>query len=236
MELCPDMNLSATLHRAGVVVSAGVVSSDAVARLRAGFCSTLPERAGARSFDVPNGVGDLIGVHGAMGALAAKLGGRPARPVRVLFFDKTPGSNWAVPWHQDRTIAVKERRDSDGYGPWSCKGGIVHVEPPVSILEAMLALRLFVDDCGEEDGPLEIAIGSHRHGRVPVRDVSDIARELAIFTATGNAGDVLAMKSLAIYRSMRAISPTRRGTLHVDYALVDLPAPLEWALSSGRSR
>jgi hypothetical protein len=225
------MNPSATFDRAGVVVSAGVAPDDAVARLRAHFHGTMPERPGARRFDVPNGVGDLIGVHGAMGVLAAQLAGRPARPVRVLFFDKTPGANWAVPWHQDRTIAVKERRDIDGYGSWSRKGGIVHVEPPVSILEGMLALRLFVDDCGEEDGPLEVAIGSHRYGRVPVRDVSDIAAKSAVFTATGKAGDVLAMKSLAIHRSKRAISPSRRGTLHVDYALVGLPAPLEWALA-----
>ena len=166
-----------------------------------------------------------------MGVLAAKLGGRPAKPVRVLFFAKTPGANWAVPWHQDRTIAVKERRDVDGYGPWSRKGGIVHVEPPVALLERMLALRLFVDDCGENDGPLEVAIGSHRLGRVPSGDVPHIAANSSVFTATGRAGDVLAMKALAVHRSKRAIAPSRRGTLHVDYALVDLPAPLEWALA-----
>jgi Phytanoyl-CoA dioxygenase (PhyH) len=225
------MNPSATLDQAGAVVSEGVVSDDAVSRLRKEFQGTTPERAGVRSFDVPSGLGDLIGPHGAMGALAAKLAGRPARPVRVLFFDKTPVSNWAVPWHQDRTIAVKERRDIDGYGPWSRKGGIVHVEPPVPILEGMLALRLFVDDCGVEDGPLEVAIGSHRRGRVPVREVCDIAAKSAIFTATGKAGDVLAIKALAIHRSKRAVSPSRRGTLHVDYALVDVPELLEWAFA-----
>jgi hypothetical protein len=230
-KVVPGMNPSATLNQSGVIVSAGVVPDDAVTRLRAGFRSTMPERAGARSFEVSGGVGELIGVHGAMGVLAAKLAGLPARPVRVLFFDKTLGANWAVPWHQDRTIAVKERKDIDGYGPWSRKGGIVHVEPPVSILEGMLALRLFVDDCGQDDGPLEVAIGSHRHGRVPAGDVADIAGKSTIFTATGRAGDVLAMKSLAIHRSKRAISPSRRGTLHVDYALVDLPPPLEWVLA-----
>jgi ectoine hydroxylase-related dioxygenase (phytanoyl-CoA dioxygenase family) len=199
--------------------------------LRAEFRGTVHNRTGARNFDVSKRVGELIGVDGAMGALAAKLAAGSARPVRMLFFEKTPSGNWAVPWHQDRTIAVKERIDIAGYGPWSSKGGVLHVEPPISILQGMLALRLFVDDCVEDDGPLEVAVGSHRYGRVPASEASDIARKSDIFTATGRAGDVLAMKSLAIHRAERAALPTRRGTLHVDYAVVDLPAPLEWALA-----
>jgi hypothetical protein len=225
------MNFSTTLDQTGVAAVEAVLTDAAVSRLRAEFHGTTQERAGARSFEVSHGVGELVGRHGAIGALAAKLAGRPARPVRVLFFEKTPSSNWALPWHQDRTIAVKQQTDVDGYGPWSSKGGIVHVEPPVSILQGMFALRIFVDDCGENDGPLEVAIASHRYGRVPVRDVSEIAGRSGVFTATGRAGDVLAMKSLAIHRSKRATSPTRRGTLHIDYALVDLPASLEWALA-----
>src|SRR5204863_4815236 len=32
--------------------------------------------------------------------------GRPAFPVRALFFDKTQRANWRVSWHQDWMIAV----------------------------------------------------------------------------------------------------------------------------------
>ena len=28
--------------------------------------------------------------------------------VRVLFFDKPPGQTWALPWHKDLTIAVRD--------------------------------------------------------------------------------------------------------------------------------
>ena len=45
------------------------------------------------------------------------------RPVRVLYFDKNPDANWAVPWHQDRTIAVAQRIDVPGYDMWSVKAG-----------------------------------------------------------------------------------------------------------------
>src|SRR5687767_10714450 len=51
--------------------------------------------------------------------------------VRAILFDKTPDANWKVAWHQDATIAVRERRDVAGFYPWSVKGGIPHVQPPV---------------------------------------------------------------------------------------------------------
>ena len=49
--------------------------------------------------------------------LARALLGSSARPVKVTVFDKTPAANWKVPWHQDLTIAVRERRDAEGSAP-----------------------------------------------------------------------------------------------------------------------
>ncbi len=40
-------------------------------------------------------------------------------PVRGILFYKIPDANWKVPWHQDVTIAVQERVDAEGFGPWS---------------------------------------------------------------------------------------------------------------------
>lgn len=73
--------------------------------------------------------------------------GRSARVVRGLFFDKTPEANWTVPWHQDRSIAVRDRLEVEGYGPWSVKAGVVHVQPPAEVLRAMLTIRIHLDDC-----------------------------------------------------------------------------------------
>jgi hypothetical protein len=47
--------------------------------------------------------------------------------VRGIFFNKTRSSNWKVVWHQDLTIAVRERADVSGFGPWTTKAGILHV-------------------------------------------------------------------------------------------------------------
>src|SRR5689334_9435573 len=65
-----------------------------------------------------------LATDGPLGRLAAGLAGVPVRAVRGIFFDKVPGANWSVVWHQDTAIAVRERRDVPGFGPWSVKAGI----------------------------------------------------------------------------------------------------------------
>jgi hypothetical protein len=222
--------MSSALERDGVLVCERILSPEAIDQIRLQFDAINSGRAGSRQFDVPEMIMDLIGPGGLLGALAAQQAGQAATPVRVLLFDKTPASNWAVSWHQDRTIAVKQRADVEGYGPWSVKGSVVHVEPPVAILQNMLTLRVFVDDCLEDNGPLEIVAGSHRHGRLPERDLGDAVVGGAAFVACGRAGDVLVMKMLAVHSSKRAVSPSHRRVLHIDYATIGLPSPLEWML------
>ena len=89
-----------------------------------------------------------------------------ARAVRAVLFDKTPQSNWSVGWHQDRTIAVVEKVDVDGFGPWTIKSGITHVEPPFEYIERMITLRIHLDPCGPDNAPLKVSPGSHRLGRI----------------------------------------------------------------------
>jgi len=223
------MDLSA-LERDGVWICSGVVPDGVVAGLVSRFASSSG-RPGTRGFELHAEIVELLGSAGSLGALAAQAAGVGAKPVRLLYFDKTAQANWAVPWHQDRTIAVSHRAEIDGYGPWTRKDGIDHVEPPLSILAGMLTLRLFLDDCGEEDGPLEVALASHRRGRISSSDLAEVVGQSAVFVGTGKAGDVLVMKSLAVHRSKRAAVPAHRRVLHVDYSAVDLPSPLGWKLN-----
>src|SRR6266511_2556690 len=51
-------------------------------------------------------------------AIAREVLGEDAFIVRVLLFDKTPGANWAVGWHQDSAIAVREKVDAPGCFGW----------------------------------------------------------------------------------------------------------------------
>lgn len=61
--------------------------------------------------------------------------GAKAKPVRAIFFDKTPEANWKVPWHQDLTVAVREKRETAGFTAWTRKAEIYHVQPPIAVLE-----------------------------------------------------------------------------------------------------
>src|SRR5580700_4011186 len=82
-----------------------------------------------------------------LGSMVEENLGKPGFPVRGTLFDKTVSANWLVPWHQDLTICVASRLAVPGYGPWTVKAGVCHVQPPVSILEGMLSVRIHLDDC-----------------------------------------------------------------------------------------
>ncbi len=105
--------------------------------------------------------------------------GPNAFAVRGLFFNKTSDSNWKVAWHQDLTIALKERRDTPGFTAWSVKHGVVHVQPPVEILEHMLAIRIHLDDSAEDNGPLRCIPGSHLHGRLTTEQIAALDKTSA---------------------------------------------------------
>lgn len=96
------------------------------------------ERGGTRHLlDIP-AVQDLARSKPVRAITESVLGER-CFAVRGILFDKTPAANWKVVWHQDLSIAVRERRDVDEFGPWSLKEGVPHVQPPVEILFGIAA-------------------------------------------------------------------------------------------------
>lgn len=160
---------------------------------------------------------------------AQRLIGDAAFPVRAVLFDKTADANWAVAWHQDRTIVVSARRETEGFGPWSRKDGLQHVAPPIGILEGMATLRLHLDPCGADNSPLKVAVGSHRLGRIAARQVAARAAEHPLLTCLAEAGDVWAYSTPILHASERAKVPSRRRVLQIDYAAIELPNDLRWA-------
>lgn len=174
-----------------------------------------------------------LGVAGdALLRIAARVA-PTAQAVRVVGFDKNDEVNWSLGWHQDRVVAVRDRVDLPGFSAWTRKAGVWHAEPPLDYLKSMFFLRVHLDDADAENGPLEIALGSHRAGRVLSEDAADVAvcgdREVCI----ARRGDVLAASALILHRSASSRSSSPRRAIRIDYATEPLPAPLEWADASG---
>jgi hypothetical protein len=209
-------------HRVGAAVSAadmhGIV--DAVAGLPL-------KRAGVRLHGIA-ALRPFLSPSGAVGEVAASVLGPNCQPVRAILFDKTAEMNWSLTWHQDRTIAVAQRIDVDGFGPWTVKDGLLHVAPPFDLLAGMVTLRVHLDPVPISNAPLLIAPGSHRFGRIPERDVPDVVNRCGTAVCLAEAADIWLYATPILHASEAASEPARRRVLQVDYAVDRLPGGLEW--------
>jgi ectoine hydroxylase-related dioxygenase (phytanoyl-CoA dioxygenase family) len=228
--------LQAVLERDGFAFVQAVFAADQVAGLIADLEQTEISRIerGGQTFGARN----LLHMHGvaAIGAspvlrdLLIPVLGNTYRVVRGLFFDKTEAANWPVLWHQDLSVAVREERKIEGWSNWSMKRGVLHVQPPAAILARMVTVRLHLDDCDDDNGPLRVIAGSHTNGvlsRDAIRARTEGGLGQAILAKTG---DVLFMRPLLLHASSPAARPCHRRVLHLEFAPSDLlPVEIAWA-------
>lgn len=174
------------------------------------------------------GLGECLSASTPVGALASAALNASAFPVRAVLFDKGSENNWGLGWHQDRTIVVKSRRETDGFGPWSIKAGMQHVAPPFDVLEAMVTMRIHLDPVDEDNAPLLYLPGSHRMGRLSEADVSVVAEQTPAATCLAERGDAWIYSTAIVHASKPALTPSRRRVLQIDFAAQPLPGGLEW--------
>lgn len=219
------------IDRSGFSICRGVLAPDDISELK----------------DSLEAVGAVAGVYGLRNLLqrsptmraAAKsiqimelvqaVLGTDARAVRAILFDKQPGANWGVGWHQDLTIAVRQRVEIEGFVAWTMKDGVPHVQPPVEILERMLTLRLHLDPADEDNGALIVAPGTHMRGRLPETWVASNNTAPPVVCAAA-PGDVLAFRPLLFHMSRKSTRPMHRRVIQIEYAAAPLPPPLMWHL------
>jgi hypothetical protein len=151
-----------------------------------------------------------------------------ARPVRAILFDKTVEANWALGWHQDRTIAVRKRIDVAGFGQWTTKSGVPHGEPPFSIIEKMMTARIHLDSVNVDNAPLLVVPGSHRFGRIAEAEIDSVVERCGAATCLANRGDVWLYRTAILHASASSRSKSRRRVLQVDFSSDELPDGLEW--------
>ncbi|HVX62807.1 MAG TPA: phytanoyl-CoA dioxygenase family protein [Pirellulales bacterium] len=231
-----DANEYATaFRRDGYFIRENVISGDEVQRLRHAV-SELPNREEVRRKRSIYGVRNLLEICPAARALAATASvrrfaaavlGDGAFAVRAIFFDKVPGANWSLFWHQDKVIAVKERRDVPGFTAWSQKAGVWQVQPPAEVLAQMVAVRVHLDDCGPANGPLRVLPGSHRFGWLD-EQLDEWKRRVPEVVCMAASGGVVAMCPLTLHASAASETASHRRVIHIEYAAAELPAGLQW--------
>ncbi|MCO8123517.1 phytanoyl-CoA dioxygenase family protein [Stieleria sp. TO1_6] len=146
--------------------------------------------------------------------------------VRALFFDKPPDRTWALAWHKDTAIAVKDNSIvSESFSRPTTKAGVPHVIACDEVLKQMLTLRIHLDEVTDENGPLRVIPGSH------VSSTSEGDGLNATVSVHAQAGDVLAMRPLISHSSgvSRPNTQRHRRILHLEFASSPiLPDAMTW--------
>jgi len=124
-------------------------------------------------------------------------------------------------------IAVRERVEVKGWGPWSLKAGVTHVRPAAQILDQMVTIRIHLDDCGDGNGPLQVISGSHRQGLLSDTKIQNWSKKEAVSCAV-HRGDAILMRPLLLHASSPALHPSHRRVVHLEFAAHELPNGLEW--------
>jgi hypothetical protein len=156
------------------------------------------------------------------------IGAAGAEPVSAIWFDKQPAANWRVPWHQD-LFACLPRFTAPGWGPWTTKGGLPHVAWPDPWNRDRIAIRLHLDPCGADNGPLVVLPGSHRSGVLDQAAIDAAAAAIDPVAIHANPGDLLIMDPLLLHRSAPARSPGHRRVLHGEWCTRPPPGSGPWS-------
>ena len=218
--------MAVSLDHDGAELAPGL-AIDLLPLFEAELADVIKGTAGVRLAGRP-GLARLLSAESSIGCRARDLLGDSARPVRAVLFDKTELANWQLDWHQDRTIALLEKREVEGFRNWNVKQGIVHAEPPFDLLQGMLTVRIHLDPVDQDNGVLEIVVGSHRCGWIAEARIQEVVDGGTVMKCPALAGDCWFYRTPILHRSARSRSVAPRRVLQVDYSAATLPGGLVW--------
>jgi ectoine hydroxylase-related dioxygenase (phytanoyl-CoA dioxygenase family) len=92
------------------------------------------------------------------------------------------------------------------------------VQPPAPALEQVVAVRIDLDGSDAERGALRVLPGTHRLGILPPARVAELARTIEPVTCTVPVGGALSMRPLLLHASSRALQPSHRRIVHLEFA------------------
>ena len=151
--------------------------------------------------------------------------------VQCTLFTKSMEKNWLVALHQDLSIPVAFRVPSLECSGWSEKEGDIFVQPPLSVLQTMVAVRFHVDECKAENGALRVVPDSHTFGQMSPEEAPrarDVSGEITVPVPRGGA---LVMRPLLLHASSKTESASPRRVLHFVFGPRNLPEGLQWQIA-----
>jgi ectoine hydroxylase-related dioxygenase (phytanoyl-CoA dioxygenase family) len=148
--------------------------------------------------------------------------------VQCTYFEKSKDQNWLVSVHQDLSIPVRDRVEHPELTGWSEKEGSIFVQPPTGVLEKLVAVRLHLDDCQMDDGPLKVVPGSHKLGRLNNESALNERNKRGETVCAVEKGAALLMRPLLLHASSKATGHSKRRVLHIVFGPSILPFGLRW--------
>ena len=197
----PSAALSADLvgrfTAAGIAIIEYALSKADLAHLDALFPRVPQRTVGARTSDITSATETWLTDHDGLNQLAARLGTGGMHLSHVAASAQPHDMHWFVPWHQDRAGHKADRSQSQ--------------------LERVIALHIHLDDCEDDNGPLEVIPGSHLSGRLDTAAMRALVATSSPLLCLAVRGDIVAVRPLLVHRSQRARLPSPRRTLHLEY-------------------
>ncbi len=219
--------LAHSLATRGFAVVSNVIDEEACEAAATGLGELGVEGAGSRRLLTLSWCAQLaqhLKSHNLVGAVLPP----DAVAVQCTAFTKSPTANWLVSIHQDRSIPVSARVPSDHLTGWSEKEGSLFVQPPAEVLERITAVRLHIDPCTLESGPLRLVPASHNQGVLSAAQVEQLRERNGEQAVPAPRGGALIMKPLVLHASSKATAPMNRRILHFVFGPPKLPYGLKW--------
>ncbi|MCP2029910.1 ectoine hydroxylase-related dioxygenase (phytanoyl-CoA dioxygenase family) [Flavobacterium sp. HSC-32F16] len=146
---------------------------------------------------------------------------------KSIYFDKPEKSNWFVAYHQDLTISVDKKIESENFENWTIKQNQFAVQPPKEILEDNFTIRIHIDTTTKDNGALKVINNSHSKGILRIEKL-DFEKEKKTMCEVEKGG-IMIMKPLLFHASNKTTNNERRRVIHIEFSKQQLPDGLEWS-------
>jgi hypothetical protein len=147
-------------------------------------------------------------------------------PVKAFILDKSTESNWEIPWHQDLKIALSEKAEVPGYHNWSVESGILHVQPPESVMEKLVTIRIHFDACDFKNA-IRVIPRSHKLGILTQQQIEHLVEQTSSHLCIAAKFSVMLMRPLILHYSPPSRSSSSRRILQIEYGC-NLGNGLSW--------